>query len=363
MRIGFQPLNIPARLALSVALCLFLTPALRADIIYLIPESSSFTLEGEIIEETDEYVLLRLPDKTGKIRIPWTRIVRIERDINTSDIADDDYDSFYAAGKKAVQYQLWDKAVECLSRCAGKPGIESDAWKLLGRSLYYQEKFADAKKALETYKLEDPTDAECDRLLKDIQEKLGTATQNTNPTASDGMEKDRWVAESWSNPAKTETITIEQAGKVLSAILGAKSDGNDKVAVTLSMKNIGYAKGMNLTASESLKMQVFVAGASSINVAVALRTGPSHLWYESRQVIVTPGKWQEIEFPIHRKPGDNLFHWKSDATKWQFSSELLNPDALHSIVLLFYNRGRPETPVHVDRIYFKPKPDADAPKN
>ena len=255
MRSLFRPLSLPVGCALAVMLCLIPTRA-RADIVYLIPESSSFTLEGEIIEETDEYILLRLPDKTGKIRIPWTRIVRIERDINTSDIADDDYDSFYAAGVKAVQYQLWDKAAECLARCAGRPGIDSDAWKLLGRSLYYLEKFSDSKKALENYKLENPNDAETVRLLKDIEEKLGTATQNNPATVADGLEKDRWTAESWGNPAKTETISIEQAGKVLSAILGAKSDGNDKVAITLSMKTIGYAKGMNLTTSESLKMMV-----------------------------------------------------------------------------------------------------------
>src|ERR1043165_1114223 len=72
--------------------------SVRADTVWLL-ENGRF-LEGKVLRETDDYIVLLVHNEEGQIRIPKDKIRKIEYDIKSqlANLAEDDYAGRYRVG-------------------------------------------------------------------------------------------------------------------------------------------------------------------------------------------------------------------------------------------------------------------------
>jgi hypothetical protein len=144
---------------------------------------------------------------------------------------------------------------------------------------------------------------------------------------SDGLESKGWAAEAlqYSNPVDTKVITMTTGDGLSHALeISFKNGKMDKAAVR---------RGVHLTITDDSVLTFWAQnpGDKPINLSVAVKTGDKWDFFESPQMPVKPGEFQQLKFDLKAS------NFKSVATSWANTGKITALDDVKELQLLIYN--------------------------
>lgn len=329
--------------AVLAAAVFFAAPA-RADTIRL---ANGLELEGKIIEETKEYVILRIEraggEQVGSLRIPLSKIARdkngkpaIEYDIATQleKLAPDDWAGNYRVGVWAYNKGMYADAVRQFVKVKSKPGAGEELLKLLSKSYEQLGRLREARDCWAQWLLMHKDDAEALKRVAELDKQLqGTeSAAPKKPRTVEGLEADGvWFGERWDNAdrCRVGTTVDEKTGNRLIVMQTAGTGDHDKVAFT----RVGPPQ--DFTGCTELRFRMYHNGSSRTQVALALISSSGE-FFESRKKRVPANSWTTVSIPLNRKD------FKSAQSNWKHTTDVKGKDKITRITFLIYG-DRPTT--------------------
>ena len=101
---------------------------------------------------------------------------------------------------------------------------------------------------------------------------------------------------------------------------------------------------------QSLLVDIHNETSENVRVALAVCTGDTWEWHETKLVTLAPGPNQEVSFPLDGS------EWKTAASGWEFKSPLKNADQVKRVALKFFGRTGLEGEFYLDNLRLLPKP-------
>jgi hypothetical protein len=105
-------------------------------------------------------------------------------------------------------------------------------------------------------------------------------------------------------------------------------------------------KWSNWTNFSQLKVDVNNTISTPLKMTLALMTGNPWIWLETQTVDIKPGLNTDVTFPLK--------DFKTEATGWQFTSELKNANDMHRVVFQFFGEVGLEGDIYIDNIRLTP---------
>lgn len=338
---------------LSLLLCAALAGiglSAQADTVYLI-ENGRF-LEGKVLRETDEYIVLLVHNEEGQIRIPKDKIKKIEYDIKSqlANLDDDDYAGRYKVGVWAEQKGMFKEAIGLLESLRGKTGVGDDLDKLLGQAYDKEKQFDKALKCFLDYMKTHPDDKEIDARVKELLKVV-------NPEAAGGPQKappssgyagtGTWTSEGWKDviPSAVQ-ITTDPTGKKVLAIASKGATGQQqKMAITRTDAPFELIESDTKKEYKEMLLRVSSDAKKPINMAVAFVNGNGE-YFESRGKAIPGNKtWTDISFKLEGTD------FKTQATNWEHKAALTGKEKILRFTLLCTEHSAFN--MWIDGIFFK----------
>jgi tetratricopeptide (TPR) repeat protein len=328
-----------------LAALVFLLPALVwADTVYF--KESGMKLEGSVLRETDDFIIMVVHEEAGQVRIPKSKIARIEYDVKIQEkrLEPDDFAGRYKLGLWARDKGLLAEAIDLLEVCKGHDGVPPDMLKQLGDIYNKREQKDKALKVYSEYLQANASDAEVRDRVKELTKAVAPAEDAPAKTKKieQGLEKDgAWVAEQWegANPSKLTPMTDGTGRKFICV----ESFGGNKDKVAFSR----CGDALNLSESKDIQFRVYLKCPSSIKIAMAFNNGQSK-YFESKRKTIAPNSWVPITFDIQAKD----FKAEDKDGKWDQIYPLEGKERITKMFFLIYDQ-RPFT-MYIDSIYFSP---------
>lgn len=319
-----------------------LSGACLADTVEM--KETGLKLEGKILRETDEFIIILVHNDQGQIRIPRNKIKTIEYDIKTQleKIKEDDYAGRYKVAQWAMDKGMLAEAVEVMEALDGKEGVPTERLKLLGQAYEKREQLDKALEKYSDYLKAHPEDKEVndrvEALVKLVNPNGNTPGADPKTKIVDGLEGDgAWVAENWGNAAKASIVSDPATGNKTVAI-AAEAGDKDKTAVTRT------GQPLNLADSKEMVFKVFFNSQAQASMGVAF-INSNNEFFEGRPTKLVPNSWNTISVKIDGKD------FKAQKSNWQHSLELEGKERMSRIVFLVY--GQRQFTMHIDSVFFK----------
>ncbi|MFT5128244.1 MAG: hypothetical protein ACI8W8_001853 [Rhodothermales bacterium] len=131
-----------------------------------------------------------------------------------------------------------------------------------------------------------------------------------------------WEVVDWAAPAD-----IQQEDKSRVRVHSDPVPDIDKTA-------IGMEYHGDLSAAERAVIHFENRDASSVSVALAVKTTDEHLYYELPPQILEPGSQADLAFSLKSA------EWKSEASAWEHNSSLAHAEQTRELFLLIYHQGK-----------------------
>ena len=315
--------------------------AVRADTIYM--KDTNLRIEGKILRETSDYVLMMVFEDHGQIRIPKEKIRKIEYDIKTqlANLKDDDVAGHYKVAVWAMDKGLYTDVISILTSLEGKDGVGPEYSKVLAQAYDKTQQLDKALKCYQDYDKLHPGEA-------DVTARIAELTKLVNPESASSPQPAKnldsglagsgtWQDEKWPDAIPcTCQMTTDKDGK---KIITVQSTGGtkDKAAFTRT-------GNLNLKDSKEMVFRICQNSAKPVQIAIAMIDSKNE-FMESRPLMVPGNSWSTLTLKLDDK------RFKSAANKWQFVDSLDNRDNVQRIVFLVYDH-RPVT-LWIDGIFFK----------
>jgi hypothetical protein len=336
----------------AAAVALFCAP-LRADTVEM--KETGLKLEGKVERETEEYIVLRVHNDSGAVRIPKTKIKAIEYDIKTQleNVGAEDGPGRFRVGKWALEKGLTKDAIAIFEALNGAEGVPPERFKLLGQAHELRQDPDNALKAYSDFLKAVPGDAEVQARVAALQEaqKTATAAANTGNTGNtetpgkkqfhNGLEATgTWITENWGHPGKTQVVAdkANPENKVVTSVC----EGGDKDKYAVTRFDVA---ALNLTDSKEILFKMFHDSPTPLLVAVAFQNNAGE-FHETRQFRVPGNTWDAKTMKIEGKV------FKANRNNFQeFNLELQGKEAITKLMFLVY--GQRKFNLFIDDVYFK----------
>ena len=331
-----------AVVALSLGLGWAVGLTARADTVFM--KDTKLRIEGKVLRETDEYIVLLVYNEKGQIRIPKSAIERIEYDIKTqlAVLKDDDNAGRYKVGQWAMNKGMFQEAIVLFEDLKGKEGVGPDLLKLLGQAYDKRQQSDKALLNFNDYLRLHPEDAEtaqrAQELAKEVNPDAGTDPKQPAKNIDSGLAgTGAWTDEKWPDaiPCTCQMSTDKDGKKII--VVQTQGGAKDKSAFTRT-------GNLNLTDNKEMVFRVSQNGAIPVSIAVAYINAKNE-FMESRPLKVPPNSWSTLTLKLDDK------QFKSAANGWKFSDALDGRENVQRISFLIYER-RPIT-LWIDGIFFK----------
>jgi len=314
---------------------------LRADTVVM--KDSGLKIDGKVLRETEEFIVLLVYEDHGQIRIPRSKIKSIEYDIKSqlSSLNDDDISGKYRVGVWAMQKGLWPDATSLLESIKGKEGAGPDLMKRLGECYEKQKELDKALEAFTEYARLHPDDkATADHiaeLAKQVNPDANPADPKTAKKIVDGLEGGgTWAAENGWGISNTVQMVTENGNKLVSST--SQGGNKDKAAFSYN------GQRLDLSTTKQMLFKVSHTCNKPINIAIGF-INSNNEFYESKHLKCATGAWSDQVLKIDGKD------FKCAATDWKFESDLKGKENIKTIVFLVYEQ-RPYT-LWIDSVFFK----------
>jgi len=326
------------------AAALLAAGGLRADTVIM--KETGLKLDGKVLRETDEFIVLLMHNDVGQVRILKSKIKSIEYDIKTQleKIAEDDWLGRYKVGKWAFEKGLFPEAISLFESLEGKENVPAERLKLLGRAYEQRQQLDKALEKYADYLKAHPED-------KEISERAATLAKEVNPAGAaatdpaaggkqkivDGLEGDgAWVGENWGNAAKVQIITDNFVGKSVSVT----SEGGDKDKAALTRTG----QPLNLSESKEMIFRVWFKSQAPGSLGVAFINSQNE-FFEARPARLVPNTWNSVSIKVDGKD------FKAEKSKWEHRLPLEGKERMSRIVFLIY--GQRAFEMNIDSVFFK----------
>lgn len=153
------------------------------------------------------------------------------------------------------------------------------------------------------------------------------------PNVSSGIENGVWAVEKWGNPGTAVWLGDK---KVLR--LGYTGGDKEKIVFKRTEK-------YDLSQNGGLRLFVYASDDQPPAVSVALTTTDAMTWHESRPVSLKQG-WNLLQFSA------SSTDWKTEGTKWAFSTAVAKPNDVRALSLVAYN-GKASGELYVAGLRFE----------
>jgi tetratricopeptide (TPR) repeat protein len=309
--------------------------------------TDDLTMEGRILREAPDHVVLLVYDGAGRVKIPRSRIKSIEYDFATksASLAEDDYRGHYELGVWAFHRSMYAEAIQELEKSKGQAGAGPDLLKLLALAQDRTEQFKEAFENYKQYLQAHPEDAEVATRVEELAKTYGvtepvTAEQPKQPAIPEGLEVSfRWYAETWNNANPCfVSETKDEAGNRSLAVQG-QAGAQDKVAFSGTGTN-----PLDLTNCKEMVCRIYQTGAADARLATAFHNLDGE-YFETREQRIPTKEWTTFSIPLTGK------NFKSAKTNWNYTAELEGRNGITRIIFLVY--GHRELTMYVDSIFFR----------
>ncbi len=163
-------------------------------------------------------------------------------------------------------------------------------------------------------------------------------------------------------PAHAKTILIDSfegslgwksnpSGDLATLSIAPQNATEGKNSLHVSFQSTGKGKAVishpesrDLSSINALVLDVTNPQATPVDIALALQTGASWTWFESKPFTLIPGLNKNVRFDLTKKD------FKSTATQWQFTTVLGDIAQLQQIVLLIFPGQLKKVDVFIDNI-------------
>lgn len=314
----------------------------QADTVFM--KGTKLRIEGKVLRETDEYILLMVYNDKGQIRIPKKDIERIEYDIKTQleKLKDDDNAGKYKVGVWAMNKGMFQEAIVLFEDLKGKDGVGPDMLKLLAQAYDKRQQFDKALLNYNDYVRLHPEDTEtaerAKELAKEVNPDGATNPQQPAKNLDSGLAgTGAWTDEKWQDaiPCTCQMTTDKDGKKVI--VVQSQGGSKDKAAFTRT-------GNLNLSDNKEMVFRVSQNGSTPLNVAVAYINAKNE-FMESKQLKVPANSWSTLSVKLDDK------QFKSQANGWKFADPLDGKENVQRIIFLVYEH-RPVT-LWIDGIFFK----------
>ena len=314
----------------------------RADTVFM--KDTKLRIEGKVLRETDEYVLLMVYNDKGQIRIPKSQIERIEYDIKTQleKLKDDDNAGKYKVGVWARNKGMFPEAIVVFEDLKGKDGAGPDLLKLLGEAYEKRQQPDKALLNYNDYARLHPDDAAVNERIKELTKEVNPeAVASPNQPAKNldsGLAgTGAWTDEKWPDaiPCTCQMTTDKEGKKII--VVQTQGGAKDKSAFTRT-------GNLNLTDNKEMVFRISQNGSTPVNIAVAFINAKNE-FMESKQLKVPANSWSTLTVKLDDK------QFKSQSNGWKYADPLDGKENVQRISFLIYER-RPIT-LWIDGIFFK----------
>ena len=316
----------------------------RADEVEM--KDTGLKLEGKVLRETDEFIILLMRNDVGQIRIAKSKIKNIEYDIKTQleKIAADDWAGRYKVGVWAYEKGMFPEAIGVFEELEGKENVPPERLKLLGRAYEQRQQLDKALEKYNDYLKVKPDDKEiADRAQALAKEVDPNGTVGNDPAAPgkpkvvDGLEGDgAWVAENWGNPSKAQITSDNAVGKTV--LVTCDGGDKDKAAVTRT------GQPLNLSESKEMVFKVFYNSQAPGSLGIAFINSQNE-FFEARPARLVPNTWNTVSVKVDGKD------FKAEKSKWEHRLPLEGKERISRIVFLLY--GQRQFTMYIDSVFFK----------
>ena len=315
--------------------------AVRADTVFM--KETNLRIEGRVLRETDEYVVLLVYKEAGQIRIPKSKIKRIEYDIKSqlAGLQDDDYPGHYKVAVWAMDKGKYKEAIDLFKKLEGTDGLGPDYLKLLGQCYDNTKQLDKALKCFSDYALIHPDDKETSDRKNELAKLVNPEAPGT-PQPAKNLDSGlagtgAWQDEKWQDAIPcTCQMTTDKDGK---KVIAVKTTGGakDKSAFTRT-------GALNLKDNKEMVFRIFQNGSTPLNMSVAFIDSKNE-FMESKQLKIPGNTWSTMSVKLDEKG------FKSAKNGWKQVDSLDERDNVQRIIFLVYER-RPVT-LWIDGIFFK----------
>jgi hypothetical protein len=316
--------------------------SVRADTVFM--KDTKLRIEGKVLRETDEYVLLLVYNDKGQIRIPKSQIERIEYDIKTqlANLKDDDNAGKYKVGVWAMNKGMFPEAIVVFEDLKGKDGAGPDLLKLLGQAYEKRQQPDKALMNFNDYLRLHPEDTVVAERVKELSKEVNPEASADPKVPAKNLDSGlagtgAWTDEKWPDaiPCTCQMTTDKDGKKII--VVQTQGGAKDKSAFTRT-------GNLNLTDNKEMVFRISQNGSTPINIAVAYINAKNE-FMESKQLKVPANSWSTLSVKLDDK------QFKSQANGWKFSDPLEGKENVQRISFLIYER-RPIT-LWIDGIFFK----------
>jgi tetratricopeptide (TPR) repeat protein len=315
---------------------------LRADTVFM--KETNLRIEGKVLRETEEYVVLLVHNEAGQIRIPKNKIQRIEYDIKSQleGLANDDVPGHYKVAVWAMDKGKYTDAIDLFKKLDGQEGIGPDFTKLLGQCYDNTKQLDKALKCFNDWLVVHPDDKEtaerAKELAKLVNPDAGGNPQQPAKNLDSGLAgSGAWQDEKWQDAIPcTCQMTTDKDGK---KVIAVKTSGGakDKSAFTRT-------GALNLKENKEMVFRIFQNGTTPLNIGIAYIDSKNE-FMESKQLKIPGNTWSTMSVKLDDK------QFKSAKNGWKHVDSLDERDNVQRIIFLLYER-RPVT-LWIDGIFFK----------
>ncbi|TVR12420.1 MAG: hypothetical protein EA401_09095 [Planctomycetota bacterium] len=304
---------------------------------------------AKVIQATGRVVTINMPH--GEVQLPRALVASIHLGLESRLrlLDENDYEAVLALARWCSERELMDEALDLAQRAWDlEPQQEYRAVLLLARLLDAREgRQLEALTYYRHYRDRGGSDgAVLDRLneleqhYRSYEEAMQAYQQQTASARENHMEgleaRENWQDDpQYANEVTWEHRTVHHQG-VDNIVLAITYHGGSHDKAT-----IRRARTFSIDQHPSLSFLIANPEDAAIAVSLAVKTGPSYTYYESRTVTVSPeeGQWQRIEFDF------TSTDWKSEASNWGHSASIGTADdprsrEVRELQIQFHNRNR-----------------------
>ncbi|MFW5857586.1 MAG: tetratricopeptide repeat protein, partial [Planctomycetota bacterium] len=307
-------------------------------------------------------------EENGSLVLRMETIEQIEYDYasQAASLAEDDYPAHYRLGLWCLERRLFPEGVARLLHARGHDGVPPEVEYYLGEA-YTELLRPDLRQALlhlERYLDLAPDGEQADEaaeLAAEVQKKmkeLGLDPEEAPVEAGpgEGLETGDWAPppSGWGNHAEVSRPRARGEGgtgftnTVLRIDYKDRNRHGKRLPADEAKTPVQISIERDLSATPVLQLHAFNPDKRPIRFAIGITAGPNHEWFESRPVVVPPGKW------VARQRLDLLEEsWKCEASGWQHRVAVRHPERVRNLVVLVYN-GNSEGSLILDAIRFLP---------
>lgn len=288
----------------------------------------------------------------GLLRIRSELVARVEESYPTrrAKVGDKDAAGLLSLAKWCLTKGMKTEALDLLTLAIACADVSVEARGLYAQLLDETKGPEEALPFYQAYRAAKGTDPAILARLKELEDVDRVARGAANdpvpsvqpPTVADGLEAKGWDAESpqWSNLVTTKVVGMETE-KGRNQVIEVTFTGGDKDKMAVKRP----LRGVSLGDNGEVAMYACNRGKLPLRLSLALKTG-NYTFHESQTLEVPADEaWHEVRINLRSKD------WKSEASKWTYTSEIANLDDLKEMQILVYN-GKSDGVLLLDGIDF-----------